>query len=367
LAKQYKGPVRIKDIANKARVSTGTVDRVIHGRGRVSAENEKKVKEAIASLDYEPNIVARSLAMNSSFVIGIVIPQFSKDSFWKSQVLGINKALQNIRDFGFTIQYLEFNDQLHGDMLKHIDTISKEKFDGMLVAPTIADDANIFLSCCEEQGIPYMLVNTNLDREDKLLVGYVGQNSFQSGVLAAKLISLLTYNTGKLAIFHMEKEVDSSAHMMQKEKGFISFFNNKSKKAQELLVHRLPILTKGPKFKNAVSQYLDHHVELSGIFVTTSRLHYLSKVLKQLQREDIALVGFDLIKENVTAVKEYDNMFLINQNPKLQGYVGLMNLFDYLLKNKSAQRKQYLPLDVITKENLSAYLDTNSTILEHYK
>jgi len=60
-------------------------------------------------------------------------------------------------------------------------------------------------------------------------------------------------------------------------------------------------------------------------------------------------------------------MFLINQNPVLQGYSGVMSLFDYLLKSKSSKRKQYLPLDVITKENLSAYIDSNSIILEHYK
>ncbi len=367
MAKQYEGPVRIKDIADRAGVSTGTVDRVIHGRGRVSEENERKVKEAIASLDYEPNILARSLARNSNFEIGIVIPKFSTDSFWMSQVNGIEKALKNIRDFGFSIRFLEFDDQVHGDMLKHLTTIQTEKFDGLLVAPTITDDAHVFLNTCEEQDIPYMLVNTNLEREDDLLVGYVGQNSFQSGLLAAKLLSLVTSNKGVLSIFHMEKEVDNSEHMLQKEKGFISFFKEKKRKPQDVLVHRLPIMTTTTNFKNSVKKFLKANPDVSGIFVTTSRIHFLSKVLKKLEREDIVIVGFDLIKENVAALNSYEKMFLINQNPVLQGYAGLMSLFDFLLKKKAAKRLQYLPLDVITKENLSAYLDTNSTIFEHYK
>lgn len=365
MAKQYKGPVRIKDIADRAGVSTGTVDRVIHGRGRVSSENERKVKEAIASLDYEPNLVARSLARNTSFIIGIVIPKYSRDSFWQSQVKGIERALLNIKDFGFELRILEFDDQIHGDMLKHIETIQKEKFDGMLVAPLITDDANALLDCCNEENIPYMLVNTNLEREDDLLIGYVGQNSFQSGTLAAKLLSLLTAGIGTLAIFHMEMEVDNSEHIQQKEKGFISFFSKKNQ--QEVIVSKMPIFAEDRKLIDSVKNFLHAHPKTSGIFVSTSRIHYLSKILKQLKREDIAIVGFDLIQENVTAIESYEKMFLINQNPVLQGYSGVMSLFDYLLKSKSSKRKQYLPLDVITKENLSAYIDSNSIILEHYK
>ena len=53
---------RIKDIASMAGVSAGTVDRVLHNRGRVSEEALKKVKKALKKIDYQPNLIARSLA-----------------------------------------------------------------------------------------------------------------------------------------------------------------------------------------------------------------------------------------------------------------------------------------------------------------
>ncbi len=56
----------IKEIASLAGVSIGTVDRVLHNRGRVSADTIKRVEEIAAQIDYKPNIMAKSLVMNNS-------------------------------------------------------------------------------------------------------------------------------------------------------------------------------------------------------------------------------------------------------------------------------------------------------------
>jgi len=48
--------IRIKDVALKANVSTGTVDRVIHNRGRVAKDVKERVLKIIKKLNYEPNL-----------------------------------------------------------------------------------------------------------------------------------------------------------------------------------------------------------------------------------------------------------------------------------------------------------------------
>ena len=58
--------IRIVDIAKMAGVSVGTVDRVIHNRGRVSEENRKKVQAILEMVHYQPNLMARSLAGTQS-------------------------------------------------------------------------------------------------------------------------------------------------------------------------------------------------------------------------------------------------------------------------------------------------------------
>ncbi len=48
----------IKDIARMAGVSAGTVDRVLHNRGDVSASSGEKVRKVLDEIDYHPNMFA---------------------------------------------------------------------------------------------------------------------------------------------------------------------------------------------------------------------------------------------------------------------------------------------------------------------
>ena len=52
----------IKDLAQKAKVSPGTVDRVIHNRGGVSKKTEKIINDLITKHNFKRNIAASVLA-----------------------------------------------------------------------------------------------------------------------------------------------------------------------------------------------------------------------------------------------------------------------------------------------------------------
>src|SRR5579872_2375674 len=66
--------VRIKDIAEKAGVSTGTVDRVLHKRGKVAPDVERRVLRVLNDMNYEPNLIARALGSNKTYKIAALIP-----------------------------------------------------------------------------------------------------------------------------------------------------------------------------------------------------------------------------------------------------------------------------------------------------
>ena len=54
--------VTIKDIAQRAGVSRGTVDRVLHDRGKVSPQKAEKIRRIADEMGYQPNIAGRGLA-----------------------------------------------------------------------------------------------------------------------------------------------------------------------------------------------------------------------------------------------------------------------------------------------------------------
>lgn len=63
----------IKDIARIAGVSIATVSRVINGNYPVSSEAREKVSNAIKEFNYRPNAIARSLKMESTHTIGLLV------------------------------------------------------------------------------------------------------------------------------------------------------------------------------------------------------------------------------------------------------------------------------------------------------
>lgn len=65
--------VRIKDVAEKANVSTATVSHVINNTGKISEETKKKVEKIIKELNYQPNRIAKSLKLKKTNTIGVIV------------------------------------------------------------------------------------------------------------------------------------------------------------------------------------------------------------------------------------------------------------------------------------------------------
>ncbi len=352
-------PVRIKDIAIAAGVSVGTVDRVIHNRGRVSQEKKNMVLKAMERLNYKPNLTARSLALSKQFRLACFIPKIGVDAFWTDIRNGILSGFDYIRNFGFGLELYFFDEEIDGDLYKFRDRLDLKNYDAILLAPTIRNESHDFLELLEQYEIPYLLINTDLERSHEFSLGYVGQDSFQSGYLAAKLLSQNCATVDPtFLVLHMEKRVGLGEHLNQKESGFQSYFKDK-KPTNNIQVIDVPEFANKKALQKRVENLIAKFPKIEGIFVTTSRLHFIVDVLLAMGQDHIRLVGFDLIKDNIEALAKYENIFLINQNPYQQGYYGVLNFFKYLLQKKQIQKKFYLPLDIITFENYRYYENLN--------
>ncbi|KAE9876631.1 LacI family DNA-binding transcriptional regulator, partial [Escherichia coli] len=82
----------IKDIAKLSGVSVATVSRVINDNGRFSEETREKVLAVIKENNYQMNFSAKSLRMNKSFSVGILVPDIS-NYFFSSVVQQIEAIL----------------------------------------------------------------------------------------------------------------------------------------------------------------------------------------------------------------------------------------------------------------------------------
>ena len=83
----------IKDVAREAGVSVATVSRVFNDSGRVNEETRRRVRAVAERLRFWPNGVARSLIMNRTHAIGVLLPDLHGE-FFSEVIRGVDESAQ---------------------------------------------------------------------------------------------------------------------------------------------------------------------------------------------------------------------------------------------------------------------------------
>lgn len=345
--------IRLKDIATLAGVSEGTVDRVIHNRGKVSPEALEKVKRVLKEINYKPNLLARTLGQNKTYRIAALIPNPKHDPYWKQSHDGLISGELQFVHLGFHILVEQiFYDAHSKDSFQQAALqIYHSAPDGVIVAPLFYFAAIPFLKGLSEKKIPYVLFNTQLDEVSP--VTFIGQDLEQSGRLAAELCSIGQARNRDYLILHIYEDLANSVHLRQKEKGFREYFSKKPEFSGS--IHTLVL--DNPHIHSFAQPLFNllQNSNLGGVFVSTSKVFSVAKTIKS-KHQDIRIIGYDLIKDNMLCLKEGSVDFLIHQNPMRQSELGIQILANHLLFNRSVPPLHLFPLEVISAENMNSYL-----------
>lgn len=119
-----------KDIARECGVSLSTVQRALHSNGRINEETKNKILETAKRLNYQPDMVARSLVSGKSKTIGAIIPTL--DNMYYSTIchwLTIEVAKQ-----GYMLNILVHEDDKKMEK-KMIQTLASHHVDGIILNP----------------------------------------------------------------------------------------------------------------------------------------------------------------------------------------------------------------------------------------
>ena len=134
---------------------------------------------------------------------------------------------------------------------------------------------------------------------------------------------------------------------MQRIKGFYSFFKNK-REFKNLKFDEIRIKEFG---KIELTKKMFEGVD--SVFIPNSRAYIVADFIKENKIEGIKIVGYDLLKRNVEHLNNDVISFLINQNPEEQGFLGISHLYKKLVLKEEINAENYMPLDIIVKENLN--------------
>ena len=125
--------ITITQIAKLAGVSRGSVDRVIHQRGRVAPEVEKRIRYIMDENDYHPNMLGRALAVSKTpLTIGMIMIE-KGNPFFQLIHSGMKEAISQFRDYPISVDFRHINGVDEEEYLNVLDEL-ESKVNALIIA-----------------------------------------------------------------------------------------------------------------------------------------------------------------------------------------------------------------------------------------
>ncbi len=345
--------VRIKDIALKAGVSIGTVDRVLHNRGEVKAATKEKVLTIAKKLNYQPNIAARALKSPTSYKIAVILPRSTGNNlYWEEHPKGIELGKESTTPFIANVKY--FNYEMHNaDDFKHeSQNLIDWKPDGIIIAPILKNET---IELCEELdnlSIPYTFIDTNIEESNALT--FIGENARKGGRVAASIMDVGVEQDKDILIVNIAKDIDNVIHLNLRNQGFMSYFMDPGKRNIGLKITVEVPSGDRKGIYETLDRVFKNNLNIGGIMVSSARTFVIAEYLKERNLEHLFLVGYEVYEKNSQYLKEGIINFLISQRPVDQAEKTFKRLFNYLAHNTTPEKIEYQPIDIINIENLES-------------
>ncbi len=173
----------IDNVAALAGVSIKTVSRVVNKEPNVRQATRDKVLKAIDELDYRPNLSARSLAGNRSYVIGLLYDNPSANYVIDVQD-GVLSTCRS-QDYDVLIHPCNHQDPDIGREIR--DLLRQTRIDGVILTPPLSDVVPI-LDVLKERQLPFVRIAPTFD---KAVSPYVETNDAEAAYdMTCELIAL---------------------------------------------------------------------------------------------------------------------------------------------------------------------------------
>ncbi|MDQ0207677.1 LacI family DNA-binding transcriptional regulator [Alkalicoccobacillus murimartini] len=325
-----------KTIAEKLGLSIATVDRALNNRGNVKKETYQKIMDTVEELGYKPNKLASVLSKKMKYKMAVLYPAFGQ-YFWSQVEVGLNKAINELADYGVEVTTFRMKEGNDSDMLQKV--IDTNEYHAIAVASG-EEILDVVINDGIEKGVTICTFNQDALGSKRLF--YVGADYYESGRLAAELTCKFVGQSGKVAVFGQNNDFQTN----EKNRGFIEA----STQYQNVQVYG-PIAVSTPltdKLKDLIEG-------LDGIYVSTSDIFEVAAYLSSIDKK-LTLICHDLNEEIHHFLESGVITATINQDPVNQGYLTLMELFRHLAFEEEIKAEQITKLEVVMKENAKYYL-----------
>lgn len=336
--------ITIEDVAREAGVGKGTVDRVLHNRGRVAAETRERVLKCIEELGYKPNTAARMLAKTRTYKIAVIYHDEQKE-FWGQIRKGVEKAQEEFAPMGVKVDYLLLPCI---DVQKQLDAIQSaidHKYDGLAIVPYQSPKIVEFLNDAIKNGLQVVTFNS---KEKKINCSYIGQDGYKSGQTAGKLLTMVAEKECRYAVISATNRI--MTHVDKRNKGFQESIQRYRKDMELVGIYTFP---EDNDYVYTKVKELVREIDLDAVYVTTAITGTVARAIEDSGiSKKIFLMGHDLTETNVRYLKKGVIDILIGQEPERQSYEAVSRICRKLLTDEKIEDDIYTGIHVYVQENI---------------
>lgn len=339
--------VTIQQIAERAGVSRGTVDRALNNRGRIDPKVAKQIKQIADEMGYVPKNRKRSASQKGKIKIGVVT-QLARSSFMLEVNRGIRQAAEELEEKGIELIVREGFSVDEEEQLGAIDALVREGIQGLAVMPVDCEGIRVKLNwLIEEKKIPVVTFNSDLVGTKRSC--YVGMDNQKSGRTAAGLLGMLTGGTGKVLVItgFFSNHVNN-----ERVDGFVEELKNSYPNLE--LAGVQGSFDDSEEVDRIITNTILSMPGINGVFVASGGQEGIQRAYEKLKLERRPFtVIYDLTPNNRQALKDDVADFLIDQEAYVQGYQPPLILADILQKGKPVEEEyRYTDINIKTKYNM---------------
>ncbi len=144
--------VTMKEIAKKLGVSVSTVSRALKDSPELHADTKSRIVEMARSMNYQPNLLAQSLRISKSKVLGVIVPELTSH-FFSSNISGIQDTAYKR---GYNIMICQSNESFTHE-IENIKILVSSQVDGLLISLSRETKSYEHLKELYNRGIPFMM------------------------------------------------------------------------------------------------------------------------------------------------------------------------------------------------------------------
>ncbi len=172
-------PPTIRDVAQAAGVSPGTVSRVLNNSSLVTDATRTKVLDIVEALDYRPNLIARRLSIGKTLRIGAIVYQFARPA----EIERLKGVVSVLSDSQYDLVIHNVETLVERDLYFH-QVPHKEHVDGVIVISLPPDDETI--NRLVESDVSIVFIDVQREGIEKF--NRVISNDFRGGQMATRYL-----------------------------------------------------------------------------------------------------------------------------------------------------------------------------------